>query len=180
MGSSVGAQDPAATAGISLLSQTFGLEALFPCINYVSCLTPGLVEWIHSGAVWSVVALVYSDSDPLVHLCGVREWEDYRTAGEVRPASLDDVGFVHLSTRRQVHLPADRLFAGRSDLVLLYVDRRVLDAPLRWEPGVPGDPAAMLFPHLYGPLPLDAVVDVRPYSPGVDGRFPPLTDDPAQ
>lgn len=92
--------------------------------------------------------------------------------GEVRPES--DVGFVHLSTQRQVDLPANRIFAGRTDLVMLYVDRAALAAPLRWEPGVPGDPVSMLFPHLYGTLPVRAVRAVRTYRPGPDGRFPPV------
>jgi len=50
-----------------------------------------------------------------------------------------------------------------------------LNAPLRWEPGVPGDPEAMRFPHLYGPLPTVAVTSVTPYVPGADGKFPELT-----
>lgn len=83
-------------------------------------------------------------------------------------------GFVHLSTQQQVHLPANRLFAGRTDLVMLFVDPAMLSAPLRWEPGVPGDPESMLFPHLYGALPTTAVVGVEPYRPGPDGRFAPL------
>jgi uncharacterized protein (DUF952 family) len=112
--------------------------------------------------------------EPLVHLCGQRDWAVARDAGEVRPESLREVGYVHLSTQRQVHLPANRIFAGRPDLVLLYVDRIALVAPLRWEPGVPGDPESMLFPHLYGALPVGAVLGVRPYRPGRDGRFPPV------
>ena len=112
--------------------------------------------------------------ESLVHLCSTGEWDQARSAGELRPDSLGEVGFVHLSAQNQVHLPANRLFAGRVDLVLLYLDPYRLGAPVRWEPGVPDDPAAMLFPHLYGPLPADAVVDVRPYVPGTDGRFEPL------
>ncbi|MCW1957790.1 MAG: DUF952 domain-containing protein [Mycobacterium sp.] len=88
-----------------------------------------------------------------------------REAGELRPPPTP--GFVHLSTQQQVHLPADRLFAGRDDLIVLYVDPALLDAPLLWEPGVPGDPPSMLFPHLYGPLPTAAVVAVGPYRPGL-------------
>lgn len=84
------------------------------------------------------------------------------------------MGFIHLSTQAQVHLPANRIFAGRTDLVLLYLDPERLGSPLRWEPGVPGDPEAMLFPHLYGPLPVDAVVGVEDYREGPDGTFPPL------
>ncbi|WP_167103204.1 DUF952 domain-containing protein [Mycobacterium sp. DL592] len=117
---------------------------------------------------------MYPNPDFLLHLCGRRDWDDARGVGELCPSSLTDVGFVHLSAPHQVHLPANRLFAGRTDLVLLHIDPRVLTAPLRWEPGVPTDPASMLFPHLYGPLPVDAVVEVATYLPGPDGSFPPF------
>lgn len=114
------------------------------------------------------------DEGLLVHLSAVREWQAARTLGELRPPSLAEVGFVHLSTQRQVHLPANRLFADRGDLVLIYLDPAMLIAPLRWEPGVPTDPESMLFPHLYGAVPTSAVVAVRPYRPGPDGRFAPV------
>jgi uncharacterized protein (DUF952 family) len=84
------------------------------------------------------------------------------------------MGFVHLSTPEQVHLPANRLFSGRTDLVLLCLSPEALDAPLRWEPGVPGDPGAMLFPHLYGAIPTAAVTSITTYRPGPDGSFAPL------
>ena len=71
-----------------------------------------------------------------------------------------------------MHLPANRLYAGRTDLVLLYLNPNLLGAPVRWEPGVPTDPESMRFPHLYGPLPAAAVIAVTPYSPGPDGSFP--------
>lgn len=109
----------------------------------------------------------------LVHLCGADEWLAARAAGEYRPPSLADSGFVHLSTPEQVHLPANRLYAGRTDLVLLHIDPARLTSPVRWEPGVPADPVGMEFPHLYGPLPTNAVIRVTAYRPGSDGRFPP-------
>ncbi|MGB3773236.1 MAG: DUF952 domain-containing protein [Rhodococcus sp. (in: high G+C Gram-positive bacteria)] len=107
----------------------------------------------------------------LVHMCLIEDWEASVRAGQVAPPSLDEVGFVHLSTPQQVHLPANRLFAGRRDVLLLALDPMRLGAPLEWEPGVPSDPDSMLFPHLYGPVPLTAVVDVQPYLPGDDGQF---------
>ena len=140
---------------------------MFPAHNDVSCLTLRAVRLTGTmGPVW------------LVHLCTAPEWDAARRAGEIRPESLSVAGFVHLSTQQQVHLPANRLFAGRTDLVVLFVDPAVLNAPLRWEPGVPGDPEAMLFPHLYGVLPASAVVGVAPYRPGPDGRFAPLIHNP--
>ena len=58
----------------------------------------------------------------LVHLCPTDEWSSAKTRGELRPESLTSVGFVHLSTPEQVHLPANRLYRGREDLVLLHID----------------------------------------------------------
>ena len=110
----------------------------------------------------------------LVHLCSNAEWRFAQTRGEHRPGSLDVSGFVHLSTPEQVDLPANRLYAGRTDLVLLRIDPARLASPLRWEPGVATDPDAMVFPHLYGALPVDAVINVTPYRPDADGRFAPL------
>jgi uncharacterized protein (DUF952 family) len=110
----------------------------------------------------------------LVHLCSNDEWRWAQARGEHRPESLDASGFVHLSTPEQVHLPANRLYAGRTDLVLLRIDPARLASPIRWEPGVATDPDAMVFPHLYGALPLEAVINVTPYRPDEDGRFAPL------
>ncbi|SOX53254.1 DUF952 domain-containing protein, partial [Mycobacterium ahvazicum] len=120
--------------------------------------------------------------DLLVHLCGADEWSDARSRGEIRPDTAAGAEFIHLSAPAQVHLPANRLFRGRQDLVLLHIDPALLDAPVRWEPGVPTDPEAMLFPHLYGPLPIAAVTSVTAYSPGDDGIFPPIAgpQDPSE
>ncbi|MEO6792606.1 MAG: DUF952 domain-containing protein [Mycobacterium sp.] len=107
----------------------------------------------------------------LVHLCSARDWASAQAAGVLCPESLRQVGFVHLSTPQQVHLPANRLYRGRTDLVLLQVDPAKVAAPVRWEPGVPTDPDAMLFPHLYGPLPVGAVSGISVYRPGPDGVF---------
>jgi uncharacterized protein (DUF952 family) len=119
---------------------------------------------------------VTSVSRTLLHLCSARAWSCAQASGELRPESLSSVGFVHLSTPPQVHLPANRLYRGREDLVLLHIDPARLDSPVRWEPGVPTDPESMLFPHLYGPLPVSAVTKVTAYPPGPDGTFPPVEE----
>ena len=75
--------------------------------------------------------------DVLVHLIEPADWRAALSVGAVRPPSLESVGFVHLSTPEQVHLPAERLYPGRRDLVLLVVDPDRLRDPVRFEDGVP-------------------------------------------
>lgn len=107
---------------------------------------------------------------PLLHLVSPGAWRDALTAGAVHPSVAP---FVHLSAADQVALPAERLYRGRSDLSLLLLDPDRIDVDVRWEPGVPDDPAAMRFPHAYGPVPTSAVLAVVPYRPGADGAFAP-------
>lgn len=112
--------------------------------------------------------------DVLLHLCTPTDWRAALASGRVAPPSLDEVGFVHLSTAGQVALPARRLFEGRRDMLLLAVDPTALDragVEVRWEPGVPGDPESMRFPHAYGAVPAHGVLAVLPYRPDHEGRF---------
>ncbi len=104
----------------------------------------------------------------LLHLCTPAGWRAALDDGALRP----DGPFLHLSWPEQVHLPAQRLFPGRRDLVLLVVDPARLTDPVAEEPGVSGDPDGMRFPHLYGPLPVSAVVAVVPYRPPVPPVLP--------
>ena len=113
--------------------------------------------------------------DVLLHLVEPGQWRAALTAGALRPPSLDSVGFVHLSTPAQVHVPAQALYPRRRDLVLLVVDPDRLTDPVRMEPGDPPHPDGLLFPHLYGPLPTSAVTAVVPYRP----PSPPVLPAPA-
>jgi uncharacterized protein (DUF952 family)/GNAT superfamily N-acetyltransferase len=116
----------------------------------------------------------------LLHLTTPADWREALRTGAVAPPSLAEVGFVHLSTADQVALPADRLFAGRRDLLLLAVDPATVGCEIRWEPGVHGDPVAMSFPHAYGPVPVSSVVAVSAYRPGADGTFAAPPTPPAR
>jgi uncharacterized protein (DUF952 family)/GNAT superfamily N-acetyltransferase len=114
--------------------------------------------------------------DVLLHLIEPAPWRAALSAGAVRPPSLADAGFVHLSTPDQVHIPAEALFPGRRDLVLLVVDPARLPDPVRFEAGVPPHPDGLRFPHLYGPLPTSAVIAVVPYRPSSPPRLPTPDD----
>jgi uncharacterized protein (DUF952 family) len=102
----------------------------------------------------------------ILHMLGRDEWPP---RGEYRPESLDSEGFIHCSDFGTVHFPANMLFKGRDDLVLLVIDPALLDAPVRWEQ--PVGESGPLFPHVYGPINESAVVAVHDFPPGPDGVF---------
>ncbi len=93
----------------------------------------------------------------LFHLVGRDEWARARVVGEYAPVSLAQEGFIHFSTAEQLGRTAARFYAGRDDLLVVTVDEALLAAPLRFEQ-VDGE----AFPHLFGSLNLDAVIDVKP------------------
>lgn len=74
-------------------------------------------------------------------------------------------GFIHFSTKDQVDETAAKWFAGQTDLMLIGVDPDKLGGALRYEPSRGG----ALFPHLYTPLSLDAVVFAKPLPMRPDG-----------
>jgi len=107
-------------------------------------------------------------STPVIfHFCRAEAWAAARAAGEYRGDTLATEGFIHTSRAEQVHLPANALVPGQAGLVLLEVDEAALPAPPRYEDGGDGT----LFPHVYGPIPVAAVVAVHDFPPGPDGRF---------
>lgn len=102
----------------------------------------------------------------IFHIATRADWDMAQPAGEYRAASLDTEGFIHCSTAAQVIRTAHRFFHGQHNLVLLVIDPAKLHAELRYE-AADGD----LFPHVYGPLDLGAVIDAVPFSLGEDGMF---------
>ncbi|AHH93484.1 DUF952 domain-containing protein [Kutzneria viridogrisea] len=107
----------------------------------------------------------------ILHICSQAEWAVAEEEGVHAPASLDEVGFVHCSDPGTAHIPANAVFAGRTDLVLLVIDPVSLDATVRWEQGVPEHPAGILFPHVYGPINTSAVLAVVDFPPDESGVF---------
>jgi len=101
-----------------------------------------------------------SDADqPLLHLALPDDWAAAFSVGEYRMSTrgmtLDEVGFIHCSTRVQTEATANRFYADLDQLVLLTIDPVLVPSEICWEPPAPG--LDELFPHIYGPLPLAAV-----------------------
>jgi uncharacterized protein (DUF952 family) len=107
--------------------------------------------------------------DFILHATTRTAWFTAQKSGEYAADSLAGEGFIHCSKADQILHVADFVFAGQHGLVLLVIDPACLSSELRWDPGV--DLATELFPHIYGPINLDAVVDVLEFEPGPDGKF---------
>jgi uncharacterized protein (DUF952 family) len=105
-----------------------------------------------------------SSQDTLLHIAERTHWESARDAGVSYTMStlgrtLDDEGFIHCSSdMAQLEGVLGRFYTGvrPEDLALLVIDVSRLEAPVRYEPA--GDE---LFPHVYGPIPVSAVIEVR-------------------
>jgi len=112
-----------------------------------------------------VVARIY-------HIALERDWRDAQRHGEYRISTLgrtlEEEGFIHCSDAHQVAPTANAFYAGRDGLVLLVIDADRLRSELRYDTAPGTD---QRFPHVYGPLDLDAVVRVSPFAPGPDGAF---------
>lgn len=86
------------------------------------------------------------------------QWAQFQAEGVFHGAPVDLAdGYIHLSTAEQVQGTLDKHFAGRGDLVIAKVDLAALGDLVRWEVSRGG----ALFPHIYGPLPMTAVLETR-------------------
>ena len=100
----------------------------------------------------------------LYHLALPSEWQQARQLGSyqrsTRGRSLQEEGFIHLSGAHQLEATHRRFYADLDHVVLLTVDpHRLQSDQLKWE----AIPSGEQFPHLYGPLPLDAVLSADRY-----------------
>ncbi len=114
----------------------------------------------------------------ILHIASRDAWEDALATGEYRTETLDIDGFIHCSTALQVLKVAERYYCGQEDLMLLCIDRKKVAPMLKYEPPVspssfepsPAD-TIDLYPHIYGPLNLEAVVMAVEFLPKPDGTF---------
>jgi len=108
-------------------------------------------------------------TDTILHLTTQTSWSTAQKAGVYTAESLTGEGFIHCSKVDQILRVANTVFGGQHGLVILVIDPIRLTSEIRLEPGT--DLATELFPHIYGPINLDAVVHVLEFEPGADGKF---------
>lgn len=102
----------------------------------------------------------------IFHITRREAWE--KAAGAYRTEMLAVEGFIHCSTREQVIQVANTRFRGQSGLVLLSIDTDKVRAEIRHENLEGG---LLLFPHIYGEINADAVIQVTAFEPRADGYF---------
>ncbi len=105
-------------------------------------------------------------SDLIVHICPHQSWEAALNRGTYRSDSLEREGFIHCSRPEQVLNVANHLYQGQPDLLLLWIDPRMVKAEIRWE-----SVGNETFPHIYGALGIEAVIAAMPFTPDEDDVF---------
>jgi uncharacterized protein (DUF952 family) len=104
--------------------------------------------------------------DTIYHIAIRAEWNTALEQGAYTISSLENEGFIHCSRADQVAKVANSYFKDVPNLVLLHLAVEKLATELRWEP-VEDD----LYPHIYGPINLEAVTQTQDFLPGEDGIF---------
>jgi uncharacterized protein (DUF952 family) len=104
----------------------------------------------------------------LLHIAEGQLWETAAQTGDYRPESLTQEGFIHCSLPDQVVPVANDFYRGRQDLLLLVINSSKVSAEIIFEDCYQ---SGQEFPHIYGPLPVEAVEQVLAFAPGPDDRF---------
>lgn len=103
----------------------------------------------------------------ILHITQRQEWEQAKLLKSYRGDTLDTEGFIHCSTPLQVVKVANTFFPNQKGLILLCIDSNQVQPEIRYE-GVEEDE---LFPHIYGPLNVDAVFKVIDFDLNEEGKF---------
>jgi uncharacterized protein (DUF952 family) len=102
----------------------------------------------------------------IFHIAKIQQWETAKQLQSYCGDTLDSEGFIHCSTLPQVVRTANKFFVGQKGLLLLWIDSEKVAAEVKYESAA-GD----YYPHIYGPLNVDAVLKVIEFEAGADGKF---------
>ncbi|QDX91203.1 DUF952 domain-containing protein [Brevibacillus laterosporus] len=103
----------------------------------------------------------------IVKISTEQQWNTAKEQGIYLHPSLETEGFIHCSTPDQFEGVANRIYKGQNNLLLLVIDPTRLSAELKYDPAKDGQ----LYPHIYGPLNVDAVIRVISFSSDKKGYF---------
>ncbi|MEM7802960.1 MAG: DUF952 domain-containing protein [Chloroflexota bacterium] len=104
----------------------------------------------------------------ILHMLARSEWNAVKNGESYSPESIEEDGFIHFSQVNMITTVANALYVGQQDMVVLVVDESKINAELIYEDCYETGHA---FPHVYGPLNLDAVNDVVDFPCNENGEF---------
>jgi uncharacterized protein (DUF952 family) len=111
----------------------------------------------------------------ILHITTHEDWEKAQIFGEYSAASLQSEGFIHCSTVKQTIDTANIFFKGQQGLVLLCIDENKLKSEYKYENPSGGGKhtpkAGNLFPHIYGPINISAVIKIVDFPSNENGLF---------
>jgi len=116
------------------------------------------------------------DKHVILHLLSREAWAEAQAHGQLIAPSVATEGFAHCSTEHQMVDVANKYYSGAHNMVLLNIDPARLTSKLIFEPpahldGSPALPHEPMFPHIYGPINLDAVIEVIDFPCDLKGNF---------
>jgi uncharacterized protein (DUF952 family) len=101
------------------------------------------------------------ESEYIYHVTTLKEWEAAKIKNEYTPVNFKQDGFIHCSVEKQIPGVLDRFYKGQTGLVKLKIEKEKVQRPVLFELALDLDE---LFPHIYGALNLDSVVEVTAIS----------------
>jgi release factor glutamine methyltransferase len=110
--------------------------------------------------------LEIGQTELILHLCQREEWLKAQNQGVFSSKSLEQEGFIHCSQPEQILQVANHFYHGIPDLILLWIEPELITSEIRWEMA-----DNTLFPHIYGPIDLKAVIRTTDLKPEVDGYY---------
>lgn len=103
----------------------------------------------------------------IYHITTPLAWNAARRTGFYEVESLQTEGFIHASTVQQVVRTANRFYFAKRGLILLVIEAAKVTPIIKYEESEPN----MFFPHIYGPLNMEAVTETVAFEPKMDGYF---------
>lgn len=98
----------------------------------------------------------------IFHICRAHEWRKTKRQSQYRPESLAKEGFIHAATASDIKKIARLFFKDQANLVILFINRDLVASLIKEEIAKHPRLKGSVFPHIYGPIPTEAIVGTIP------------------
>ena len=106
--------------------------------------------------------------DLIFHVTTKKYLKNHTVNNRYEPESIDTEGFIHCSSGGQVEETANRIFSDKEKILLLIIDVTALSTEIKYDLD---ENTGEKYPHIYGPLNTDAIIDKFNIFAEKDGKF---------